>query len=61
MHFERCSGAVALADADISMPNLKRAGSRWALISAVKQYMEHIHASKVKRVALLDKSKSTLQ
>eukprot|EP00957_Ditylum_brightwellii_P186094 14168186-Ditylum_brightwellii.AAC.1 len=34
-HFGRRSGAVVLADADISMPNLKRAG-RWASTLAVK-------------------------
>eukprot|EP00957_Ditylum_brightwellii_P112148 8550675-Ditylum_brightwellii.AAC.1 len=44
-HFGRRSGAVALADAGISMPNLKRAG-RWVSTSAVEEYMEHSHASK---------------
>eukprot|EP00957_Ditylum_brightwellii_P162164 12347102-Ditylum_brightwellii.AAC.1 len=53
-HFGRCSGAVALEDVGISMPNLKRAG-RWASISAVEQYIEHSDASKAKRVVLLDK------
>eukprot|EP00957_Ditylum_brightwellii_P146095 11123911-Ditylum_brightwellii.AAC.1 len=54
MHFGRCSSTVALADAGISVPNLKRAG-RWASISMVDQYMEHSHASKAKRVTLLNK------
>eukprot|EP00957_Ditylum_brightwellii_P141264 10762697-Ditylum_brightwellii.AAC.1 len=35
------------------MPNLKRAG-RWASTSAVKEYMEHSHASKKERLNLLD-------
>eukprot|EP00957_Ditylum_brightwellii_P031739 2406857-Ditylum_brightwellii.AAC.1 len=48
MHFGRHSGAVALADLGISIPNLKRA-DRWAFISVVEQYMEHSHASKDKR------------
>eukprot|EP00957_Ditylum_brightwellii_P089127 6787354-Ditylum_brightwellii.AAC.1 len=55
MHFGRCSGTVALADAGISMSNLKRAG-RWVSISVVEQYMEHSHASNTKRVTLLDKT-----
>eukprot|EP00957_Ditylum_brightwellii_P016028 1207823-Ditylum_brightwellii.AAC.1 len=44
-HCGRRSGAVALADAGISIPNLKRAG-RWASTLAVEEYIEHIHASK---------------
>eukprot|EP00957_Ditylum_brightwellii_P069602 5287033-Ditylum_brightwellii.AAC.1 len=60
MHFGRCSGTVALADVGISMPNLKRAG-RWVSISVVEQYMEHSHASKTKRVALLNKHKKVQQ
>eukprot|EP00957_Ditylum_brightwellii_P099787 7601401-Ditylum_brightwellii.AAC.1 len=39
------SGAVALADEGISMPNLKQAG-RWASTLVVEEYMEHSHASK---------------
>eukprot|EP00957_Ditylum_brightwellii_P113996 8690883-Ditylum_brightwellii.AAC.1 len=53
-YFGRCSDAVALADAGISIQNLKRAG-RWASISTVEQYMKHSHAPKAKRVALLNK------
>eukprot|EP00957_Ditylum_brightwellii_P122566 9346721-Ditylum_brightwellii.AAC.1 len=44
-YFGRRSGAIALADAGISMPNLKEAG-RWASTLAVKEYMEHSHVSK---------------
>eukprot|EP00957_Ditylum_brightwellii_P150483 11458839-Ditylum_brightwellii.AAC.1 len=44
-HFDRRSGAIALTDAGISMPNLKQAG-RWASALAVEVYMEHSHASK---------------
>eukprot|EP00957_Ditylum_brightwellii_P099978 7619054-Ditylum_brightwellii.AAC.1 len=44
-HFGRRSGAIALADAGIIMPNLKQA-SKWASTLAVKEYMEHSHASK---------------
>ena len=55
-HFGRRSGAVALADAGISMPNLKRAG-RWASTLAVEEYMEHSHASKKERLTLLDTKK----
>eukprot|EP00957_Ditylum_brightwellii_P157334 11975034-Ditylum_brightwellii.AAC.1 len=39
-HFGRRSGAIALADAGISMPNMKRAG-RWASTLAVEEYMKH--------------------
>eukprot|EP00957_Ditylum_brightwellii_P035556 2696035-Ditylum_brightwellii.AAC.1 len=39
-HFGRRSGAIVLADAGISMPNLKRAG-RWASTVAIEDYMEH--------------------
>eukprot|EP00957_Ditylum_brightwellii_P051808 3929001-Ditylum_brightwellii.AAC.1 len=56
---QQCSGTVALADAGISMPNLKRA-CRWASMSVVEQYMEHIHASKAKRVALLNKPQKSI-
>eukprot|EP00957_Ditylum_brightwellii_P196235 14951891-Ditylum_brightwellii.AAC.1 len=44
-HFGKQSGAVALAGAGISIPNLKRA-DRWALISTMVQCMEHSPASK---------------
>eukprot|EP00957_Ditylum_brightwellii_P116250 8867742-Ditylum_brightwellii.AAC.1 len=44
-HFRRQSGAVTLADAGTSMPNLKQAG-RWASILEVEEYREHSHASK---------------
>eukprot|EP00957_Ditylum_brightwellii_P161510 12297324-Ditylum_brightwellii.AAC.1 len=50
------SGAVALADAGISMPNLKHAG-RWASTSVVEDYMEHSHASKKEHLNLLDTNK----
>eukprot|EP00957_Ditylum_brightwellii_P034914 2645680-Ditylum_brightwellii.AAC.1 len=52
-HFGRRSGAIALADAGISMSNLKRAG-RWASILAVEEYMKHSHASKKEHLTLLD-------
>eukprot|EP00957_Ditylum_brightwellii_P063105 4790407-Ditylum_brightwellii.AAC.1 len=52
-HFGRRSGAIALADAGISMPNLKCAG-RWTSTSAVEEYMEHGHASKKGHLNLLD-------
>eukprot|EP00957_Ditylum_brightwellii_P150884 11488856-Ditylum_brightwellii.AAC.1 len=48
-HFGGRSGAVALTDAGISMPNLKRAG-RWASTLVVEEYMEHSHASKKERL-----------
>eukprot|EP00957_Ditylum_brightwellii_P080693 6137002-Ditylum_brightwellii.AAC.1 len=57
-HFGRHSGAVALADAGISMPNLKRA-DRWASISVVEQYMKHSHTSKDKRVTLLNRTQKS--
>eukprot|EP00957_Ditylum_brightwellii_P019281 1454380-Ditylum_brightwellii.AAC.1 len=59
MHFGKQSGAVSLAVAVISMPNLKRAG-RLALILVVEQYMEYIHASKTKRVTLLNKKEKQM-
>eukprot|EP00957_Ditylum_brightwellii_P174873 13315132-Ditylum_brightwellii.AAC.1 len=55
-HFGRRSGAIALADAGISMLNLKHAG-RWASTLAVAEYMEHSHASKKKHLTLLDTKK----
>eukprot|EP00957_Ditylum_brightwellii_P031229 2367185-Ditylum_brightwellii.AAC.1 len=55
-HFGRRSGNIALADAGISMPNLKHA-SRWASTLAVKEYMKHSHASKNERLTLLDTKK----
>eukprot|EP00957_Ditylum_brightwellii_P020840 1571814-Ditylum_brightwellii.AAC.1 len=55
-HFGRQSGAVALADAGISMPNLKCAG-RWGSTLAVEEYMEHSHAAKKERPTLLDTKK----
>eukprot|EP00957_Ditylum_brightwellii_P045295 3433579-Ditylum_brightwellii.AAC.1 len=58
MGISHLSGTVALADAVMSMPNLKRAG-RWASIFAAEQYMEHSHESKAKRVALLNKTQKS--
>eukprot|EP00957_Ditylum_brightwellii_P024734 1868602-Ditylum_brightwellii.AAC.1 len=58
MHFGRHSGTVALVDASISIPNLKRA-DRWASIPVVEQYMEHSHVSKAERVALLNKTQKS--
>eukprot|EP00957_Ditylum_brightwellii_P018416 1385853-Ditylum_brightwellii.AAC.1 len=55
-HFGRRSGAVAFADAGISIPNLKQAG-RWASTLAVEEYMEHSHASKKECLTLLDTKK----
>eukprot|EP00957_Ditylum_brightwellii_P127571 9728572-Ditylum_brightwellii.AAC.1 len=52
-HVGRRSGAISLADAGISMPNLKEAG-RWASTLADEEYMGHIHASKKERLTLLD-------
>eukprot|EP00957_Ditylum_brightwellii_P034293 2600695-Ditylum_brightwellii.AAC.1 len=52
-NFGRQSGTVALENACISMPDLKRA-DRWASISTLDQYVEHSHASKAERVALFD-------
>eukprot|EP00957_Ditylum_brightwellii_P096184 7327522-Ditylum_brightwellii.AAC.1 len=55
---EICSGAVALVDVGMSMPNLKRAG-RWASTPAMKQYIEHSHVSKAERRTAQKKQKST--
>eukprot|EP00957_Ditylum_brightwellii_P199319 15193272-Ditylum_brightwellii.AAC.1 len=55
-YFGRRSGAVALADASISMPNLKQAG-KWASALAVEEYMYHSHASKKEHITLLDAKK----
>eukprot|EP00957_Ditylum_brightwellii_P077578 5895180-Ditylum_brightwellii.AAC.1 len=55
-HFGRRSGTIALADAGISMPNLKLAG-RWASTLAVEECMEHIHAGKKECLILLDTKK----
>eukprot|EP00957_Ditylum_brightwellii_P168837 12851397-Ditylum_brightwellii.AAC.1 len=55
-HFGRRSGAISFADAGILMPNLKCAG-RWASTLAVKEYMDHSHASKKERLTLLDTKK----
>eukprot|EP00957_Ditylum_brightwellii_P005237 399775-Ditylum_brightwellii.AAC.1 len=55
-HFGSRSGAVALADAGISMPKLKRAG-RWASTLAVEEYMKHNHAAKKECLILLDTKK----
>jgi hypothetical protein len=55
-HFGRRSGAVALADVGISMPNLKQAG-RWVSTSAVEEYMEHSHVPKKACLTLLDTPK----
>eukprot|EP00957_Ditylum_brightwellii_P162612 12382545-Ditylum_brightwellii.AAC.1 len=55
-HFGRRSDTAALADAGISMPKEFKKTGRWASISVVEQYMEHSHASKDKRVILLNKT-----
>eukprot|EP00957_Ditylum_brightwellii_P136814 10432708-Ditylum_brightwellii.AAC.1 len=55
-HFDRRSGVITLADAGISMPNLKHAG-RWASTLAVEEYMEHSHESKKGCLTLLDTKK----
>eukprot|EP00957_Ditylum_brightwellii_P201045 15323823-Ditylum_brightwellii.AAC.1 len=55
-HFGWRSGDIALADAGISMPNLKHVG-RWASTLAVEEYIEHIHAAKKKCLTLLDTKK----
>eukprot|EP00957_Ditylum_brightwellii_P136001 10371880-Ditylum_brightwellii.AAC.1 len=55
-HFDRRSGAVALAYAGIPMPNLKQAG-RWASILAVEEYMEHSYVPKKECLTLLDTNK----
>eukprot|EP00957_Ditylum_brightwellii_P173413 13203867-Ditylum_brightwellii.AAC.1 len=52
-HFWKHTGGVALADADILMPKFKQAG-RWASLLVVEEYMGHSHASKKKRMTLLD-------
>eukprot|EP00957_Ditylum_brightwellii_P001034 82215-Ditylum_brightwellii.AAC.1 len=51
-HFGRHSGATSLADAGISLKNLKRAG-RWASQKACKEYLEHSHAMKMDRLKML--------
>eukprot|EP00957_Ditylum_brightwellii_P153062 11651175-Ditylum_brightwellii.AAC.1 len=55
-HFGKRSGAVALADAGISMPNVKHTG-RWASTLAVEEYIYHSQASKKERLTLLDTKK----
>eukprot|EP00957_Ditylum_brightwellii_P061644 4677284-Ditylum_brightwellii.AAC.1 len=55
-HFGWRSGANTLADAGISMLNLKQSG-RWASILAVEEYIEHSHASKKEHLTLLDTKK----
>eukprot|EP00957_Ditylum_brightwellii_P126492 9642031-Ditylum_brightwellii.AAC.1 len=54
--FGRRSGAVALADEGISMPNLNCAG-RWSSTLAVEEYREQRHASKKECLILLDTKK----
>eukprot|EP00957_Ditylum_brightwellii_P047656 3620510-Ditylum_brightwellii.AAC.1 len=57
-HFGRRSGAVTLASASMSMPNLKQA-DRWASTLAVEEYMKHNHASKKECLTLLDTKKES--
>ena len=51
-HFGRRSGATSLADAGISLTNLKRAG-RWASQKACEEYLDHSHATKMDRLEML--------
>eukprot|EP00957_Ditylum_brightwellii_P059935 4550420-Ditylum_brightwellii.AAC.1 len=55
-HFGRQSTDVALVNAVMLMPNLKQAG-RWASLLAVKEYMEHSHASKNKRMEYVQENR----